>query len=51
MHRIEVDMDKTCKECGHAGACQNGSCIKCSSEVVLRRLREKLDDPSHTKRS
>ena len=48
---IEIDFDKKCKTCGKKGACQNGLCIKCSSKVLLRRLREKLNDPSNTKRS
>lgn len=34
---IEIDMDKTCSECGAKGAAPNGRCLKCIGKAVTDR--------------
>jgi hypothetical protein len=34
---ISVDLDKSCKKCGEAGATQNGHCLKCTTEMITGR--------------
>lgn len=44
--RFEIDMDKKCKNCGKPGACQNGLCLKCTSKVIIKKMRNAQADES-----
>lgn len=32
--RIDIDMEKSCAECGLPGRCENGLCLDCTTKVI-----------------
>lgn len=39
--KIDIDFDKKCNVCGKKGACENGLCLKCTTDKYLRNLKTK----------
>lgn len=34
----EIDMDEKCSKCGKKGVCPNGLCLKCVTDLYIRKL-------------
>jgi hypothetical protein len=37
---LEINMDQACRICGRPGACQNGLCIKCTADMIIKKGRK-----------
>jgi hypothetical protein len=33
-HRIDINLDETCKRCGQPGATPSGYCLRCISKMI-----------------
>ena len=43
MIKIWIDLDKRCAKCKRKGVTQNGLCLKCTTKVILNRIKEQQE--------
>lgn len=40
---IKINMDKKCVRCGKKGAMENGHCLKCVTDYIVRKRKKEVD--------